>query len=54
MALALATKPSSPPHVTETVVSGTRGTSQELFVDDYLVGGVTMFDTQTGQVGGRK
>jgi hypothetical protein len=33
--------------VTETTVLGTEGTGQELSVDDYLVGRVTMFDTQT-------
>jgi hypothetical protein len=29
-------------------VLGTSGAGQELSVDDYLVGGVTIFDTQTG------
>jgi hypothetical protein len=43
----VAAKPSSPPHVIETVVSKTGGTGQELSVDDYLVRGVTMFDAQT-------
>jgi hypothetical protein len=43
-----ATKLPLPPRVTETMVSGTGGTSQELLVDDYLVGRVTMFDAQTG------
>jgi hypothetical protein len=38
------TKASSPPRVVETMVSKTRGIGQELYVDDYLVGGVTMFD----------
>jgi hypothetical protein len=38
----------SPLCVTETAVSRTDGASQELSVDDYLVGGVTMFDAQTG------
>jgi hypothetical protein len=38
----------SPPHITETAVSRTGGIGQELSVDEYLVGGVTMFDTQTG------
>jgi hypothetical protein len=46
-ALVVAAKPSSPPHVIETVVSKTGGTGQELSVDDYLVGGVTMFSAQT-------
>jgi hypothetical protein len=41
-------KMSSPPRVVETAVSETRGIGQELSVDDYLVGGVTMFDAQTG------
>jgi hypothetical protein len=35
------------PCVTETAVFRTEGTSQELSVDDYLVGRVTMFDAQT-------
>jgi hypothetical protein len=34
--------------VIETAVSGTEGAGQELSVDDYLVGGVTVFDAQTG------
>ena len=34
----------SPPCAAEAVVSETGGTDQELSVDDYLVGGVTMFD----------
>jgi hypothetical protein len=38
----------SPSRVTETTVSGTSRAAQELSVDDYLVGGVTMFDAQTG------
>jgi hypothetical protein len=46
-ALVVAAKPSSPSHVIETVVSKTGGTGQELSVDDYLVGGVTMFSAQT-------
>jgi hypothetical protein len=29
-------------------VSRTGGAGQELSMDDYLVGGVTMFDAQTG------
>jgi hypothetical protein len=45
---AAAMKLSSLPCVTEMAVSGTGGTGQELSVDDYLVGGVTMFDAQTG------
>jgi hypothetical protein len=44
----VATRLPSPSRVTETAVSGTSGASQELSVDDYLVGGVTMFDAQTG------
>ena len=39
---------SLPPRAVEVVVSETGGTGQELSVDDYLVGGVTMFDAQTG------
>jgi hypothetical protein len=38
----------SPPRAVEAAVSETRGIGQELSVDDYLVGGVTMFDAQTG------
>jgi hypothetical protein len=45
---ALATNPSSPPCIIETAVSGTSGMGQELSVDDFLVGGVIMFDAQTG------
>ena len=36
-----------PPRVAETAVLETGGAGQELSVDDYLVGGVTMFDAQT-------
>jgi hypothetical protein len=39
-------RPPSPPHATETAVSGTE-VSMELSVDDYLVGGVAMFDAHT-------
>jgi hypothetical protein len=35
---------SSPPRVVEAAVLETGGTDQDLSVDDYLVGGVTMFD----------
>jgi hypothetical protein len=48
VAPATTAKPSSPSRVIETAVSETEGTGQELSVDDYLVGGVTMFDAQTG------
>jgi hypothetical protein len=41
---AVAARLPSPPLVTETMVSRTGGAGQELLVDDYLVGGVTMFD----------
>jgi hypothetical protein len=41
-------RPPSPPHIVETAVAGARGVSTELSVDDYLVGGVAMFDAQTG------
>jgi hypothetical protein len=34
--------------MTETTVTRSNGAAQELSVDDYLVGGVTMFDAQTG------
>jgi hypothetical protein len=44
---AAAARPPSPPRMTETTMSGTSGATQELLVDDYLVGGVTMFDAQT-------
>jgi hypothetical protein len=44
----VATRMPSPSRVTETAVSGTSGAGQELSVDDYLVGGVTMFDAHTG------
>jgi hypothetical protein len=39
---------SSPPHAVEAAVSKIGWTDQELSVDDYMVGGVTMFDAQTG------
>jgi hypothetical protein len=45
---AAAAKLPSSPRVTEMAVSGTRGTGQELSVDDYLVGRVTMFDAHIG------
>jgi hypothetical protein len=41
-------KLSLPSCVIETTVSETRRIGHELSVDDYLVGGVTMFDAQTG------
>jgi hypothetical protein len=48
MAPAVAARLPSPPRATETAVSGTSEDAQELLVHDYLVGGVTMFDAQTG------
>jgi hypothetical protein len=45
---ATASRPPSPPRVVETVMTGTGEAATELSVDDYLVGGVTMFDAQTG------
>jgi hypothetical protein len=36
--------PPSPPRVAETALAGAGGVSTELSVDDYLVGGVAMFD----------
>ena len=41
-------RPPSPPCIAETTVAGAGGVSTELSVDDYLVGGVAMFDAQTG------
>jgi hypothetical protein len=41
-------KAPSPPRAPETAVAGAEGLSMELSVDDYLVGGVAMFDAQTG------
>jgi hypothetical protein len=38
----------SPPRTADAVVGGAE-VSMDLFVDDYLVGGVTMFDAHTGQ-----
>jgi hypothetical protein len=38
----------SPPRIAETTVVGAEGVSMELSMDDYLVGGVAMFDAQTG------
>jgi hypothetical protein len=40
-------RPPSPPRAAEAMVVGTV-VSMELFVDDYLVGGVAMFDAHTG------
>jgi hypothetical protein len=48
MAPATAVRLPSSTRATETTVSGTSRAAQELSVDDYLVGGVTMFDAQTG------
>jgi hypothetical protein len=45
---ATAPRTPSPPRDPETVVIGSGGAAQDLSVDDYLVGGVTMFDAQTG------
>jgi hypothetical protein len=45
---AVAARLPSPPHATETTVSGTSGAAKELSVDDNLVGGIAMFDAQTG------
>jgi hypothetical protein len=42
---ATAPRTPSPPRDPETVVTGSGGVAQELSVDDYLVGGVTMFDS---------
>jgi hypothetical protein len=44
---AVGQRPPSPSHVAETMVAGSGGVSTELSVDDYLEGGVTMFDAQT-------
>jgi hypothetical protein len=41
-------RPPSPPRIAETAVARAEGVSTELSVDDYLVGGVAMFDAQTG------
>jgi hypothetical protein len=41
-------RPPSPPHIAETTVAGAEGVSMELSMDDYLMGGVTMFDAQMG------
>jgi hypothetical protein len=43
-----ATRVTSPLRVAETAVSRTGGAGQELLIDDYLVGGVTMFYAHTG------
>jgi hypothetical protein len=43
-ALAAAPRTPSPQRVTETAVMGSGGAAQELSVDDYLVGDITMFD----------
>jgi hypothetical protein len=40
-------RPPSPPRAAETTVAGAK-VSMELSVDDYLVGGVAMFDAHTG------
>jgi hypothetical protein len=48
VAPAAAAKLSLPSCVIETTVLETRQIGHELSVDDYLVGGVTMFDAQTG------
>jgi hypothetical protein len=40
--------PPSPPRVAKTAVAGSGGATTELSVDNYLVGGVTMFDAQMG------
>jgi hypothetical protein len=44
VAPAVAPRPPSPPCVAETVVTGSGGAATELSIDDYLVGGVTMFN----------
>jgi hypothetical protein len=41
-------KAPSPPRITEAVVAGAEGVSTELSMDDYLVGGVAMFNAQMG------
>jgi hypothetical protein len=41
-------RPPSPSRIAETTLVGPEGVSMELSVDDYLVGGVSMFDAQTG------
>jgi hypothetical protein len=41
-------KAPSPPRVAETAVARAEGVSTELSMDDYLVGGVAMFDAQIG------
>jgi hypothetical protein len=38
----------SPPRIAEAAVARAEGVSMELSVDDYLVGGVAMFDAQMG------
>jgi hypothetical protein len=40
-------RPPSPPRTTEASVAGVEA-SMDIFVDDYLVGGVAMFDSHTG------
>jgi hypothetical protein len=45
---ASARRPPSPTRVAKTALVGAGGVSTELSVDDYLVGGVAMFDAQTG------
>jgi hypothetical protein len=41
-------RPPSPPRAAETVVGGT-DVSMDISVDDYLVGGVAIFDANTGR-----
>jgi hypothetical protein len=41
-------RPPSPPRITEAEVAGAEGVSTELSMDDYLVGGVAMFNAQMG------
>jgi hypothetical protein len=48
VALVAPERVSSPSRAAKVEVSETGGTGQDLFVDDYLVGGVTMFDAQMG------
>jgi hypothetical protein len=41
-------RPPSPPHAAEAAVAGAE-VSMDISVDDYLVGGVAMFDAHTGR-----
>ena len=41
-------RPPSPPRAAEAVVAGAE-VSMDIFMDDYLVGGVAIFDAHTGQ-----